>query len=225
MILITGAGKGLGSAIAQRLLENGEDVIGISRTSKSKEFRMFNADVANHASLKEISRLLRNEDIELTGLVNAAGIASMNLALLARPEGVKNVIETNLLGTIFSCQVFSPHIIRAGMGSIVNFSTIAVALGLEGESVYAASKSGVEAFSRTLARELSAHNLRVNCVAPGPIQTDLLSGVHADQIRRIVNQQIIKKQFEPSDVANVVEFLLSPLSNSISGQVLSVGGS
>lgn len=225
MIIITGAGKGLGNAIAKRLLENGQEVIGISKTSTSKEFRMFQADVSDHDSLKEISRTLRKEKIEISGLVNAAGIASMNLALLAKPEGIKRVIDTNLLGTIFSCQIFAPHLIRAGHGSIVNFSTIAVALGLEGESVYAASKSGVEAFSRTLARELSAHNLRVNCVAPGPIDTNLLSGVSADQIQRIVNQQIIKKQFEPSDVANVVEFLLNPLSTSISGQVLSIGGS
>ena len=110
-------------------------------------------------------------------------------------------------------------------GIIINFSTIAVALGLKGESVYAASKAGVEVFSRSFAREMADFNVRVNCIAPGPINTDLLKGVTSAQINRIVAQQVITKQFLPSDVCDLVEMLLSKKSSSLSGQVFSVGGS
>ena len=226
MILVTGASRGLGQAISQRLLENGHKVIGVSRNkSSSANFQILEADVGNFEELKLIAKELRRNKVELKGVINAAGIASMNLALMAPPENVAKVINTNLLGTIYSCQAFAPLIIRSGGGSIINFSTIAVKLGLEGEAVYAASKSGVEAFSRVLARELSAHNIRVNSIAPGPIKTDLLRGVSDEQIFRITERQVIRKSFQPSDVCDVVELLLSPLSSSISGQVLSIGGS
>jgi 3-oxoacyl-[acyl-carrier protein] reductase len=122
------------------------------------------------------------------------------------------------------CQAFAPLLIRAGGGSIVNFSTIAVALGLQGESAYAASKAGVETFSRTLARELAGHGITVNCVAPGPIATDLLKGVSQDQIDRITDRQIIQRQFTTADVCDVVEVLLDSRSKSLTGQVLHVGG-
>ena len=88
-----------------------------------------------------------------------------------------------------------------------------------------ASKAGVEGFSYTLAKEFSDFNIRVNCIAPGPIDTSLLSGVSSHQVAEIVNQQVLKKQFLLSDVCDVTEFLLGDSSSSISGQVLKIGGS
>ena len=114
--------------------------------------------------------------------------------------------------------------IRQKSGLIINFSTIAVNLALKGESVYAASKAGVETFSRTFARETASFNVRVNCIAPGPIRTDLLRGVTEDQIDNIVAQQIIQKRFEKSDICDLVELLLNEKAQSLSGQVLNVGG-
>ena len=110
------------------------------------------------------------------------------------------------------------------MGSFINFSTIAVALALKGESVYAASKAGVETFSRTFAREMADFNVRVNCIAPGPIRTDLLKGITDEQIKRITSQQVISKQFEKSDVCDLGDLLLDEKSSSLSGQVLNIGG-
>ena len=86
--------------------------------------------------------------------------------------------------------------LRQKYGSFINFSTIAVALALKGESVYVASKAGVEAFSRSFAREMSDFNIRVNCIAPGPIKTDLLRGITDTQIEKITSQQIIQKKFK-----------------------------
>ena len=87
-----------------------------------------------------------------------------------------------------------------------------------------ASKAGIEGFSRSFAREAADFNVRVNCIAPGPINTDLLKGVSSEQIDRIVSQQVIPKQFIPSDVCDLVELLLDNKSASLSGQVLNVGG-
>jgi 3-oxoacyl-[acyl-carrier protein] reductase len=114
--------------------------------------------------------------------------------------------------------------LRQKHGSLINFSTIAVALSLKGESVYAASKAGVESFSRTFAREMADFNVRVNCIAPGPIRTDLLRGITDSQIEKIISQQVIPKQFQKSDVCDLVELLIDAKAASLSGQVLNVGG-
>lgn len=224
MIIVTGASRGLGRSVAERLIESGEEVLGISRDTKSLPFEAVAGDVADHNTLKSIAQKLRKEKRVLEGVVNAAGIASMNLAVTTPPRMTQKLIQTNLVGTIHCCQVFAPLMIRRKKGSIINFSTIAVALGLKGESIYAASKAGVEGFSRAFAREMADFNIRVNCVAPGPIRTDLLKGVSEEQIETIVSQQVLPKVFEPGDVSDLCQFLLGPSSASLSGQVLHVGG-
>ena len=156
--------------------------------------------------------------------INAAGVASMNMAVTTDESTVKKLIHINLVGTIYCCQLFAPIMLRQKLGSFINFSTIAVALALKGESVYVASKAGVEAFSRTFAREMADFNVRVNCIAPGPISTDLLKGVTDTQIEKITSQQVIPRQFQKSDVCDLVELLLDEKAKSLSGQVLNVGG-
>ena len=136
----------------------------------------------------------------------------------------KQIINTNLLGTIYCCQLISPLLIRNMKGSIINFSTIAVALGLKGESIYAASKAGVEGFTRAFAREMAEFNVNVNCIAPGPIGTNLLKGISSAQINKIVSQQIIPKQYTPETISDLVELLLDSRSKSLSGQLFHVGG-
>jgi 3-oxoacyl-[acyl-carrier protein] reductase len=224
MIIVTGASRGLGRAVAERLIESGKEVLGISRETKDLPFEAVAGDVADHNTLKGIALKLRKEKHEIEGVVNAAGIASMNLAVTTPPSMTQKLIQTNLVGTIHCCQVFAPLMIRRKQGSIINFSTIAVALGLKGESIYAASKAGVEGFSRAFAREMADFNIRVNCVAPGPIKTDLLKGVSEEQIKVIVSQQVLPKVFEPGDVSDLCQFLLGPSSASLSGQILHVGG-
>ena len=148
----------------------------------------------------------------------------MNLALTTDQSTVERLIQTNLIGTIYCSQLFAPIMLRQKYGSFINFSTIAVALALKGESIYIASKAGVEAFSRSFARELSNFNIRVNCIAPGPIKTDLLRGITDKQIEKITSQQIIQKQFKKTDICDLVELLIDDKASSLSGQVLNVGG-
>ena len=169
---------------------------------------------------KEVKRMKKN----VTAFINAAGVASMNMAVTTDESTVQKLIQTNLVGTIYCCQLFAPIMLRQKQGSFINFSTIAVALALKGESVYAASKAGVESFSRTFAREMADFNVRVNCIAPGPIRTDLLRGITDTQIEKITSQQVIQKQFQKSNVCDLVELLLDEKASSLSGQVLNVGG-
>ena len=156
--------------------------------------------------------------------INAAGVASMNMAVTTDESTVQKLVQTNLVGTIYCCQLFAPIMLRQKQGSFINFSTIAVTLALKGESVYAASKAGVESFSRSFAREMADFNVRVNCIAPGPIRTDLLRGITDAQVEKITSQQVIQKQFQKSDVCDLVELLLDEKASSLSGQVFNVGG-
>ena len=224
MIVVTGASKGLGRVICERLLEKNIEVFGLARSIEDVPFASMSCDVSSYESVKVVSQYLKNKAVKVTGLVNAAGIASMNLAVTTPQSVAQKIINTNLLGTIYCCQLIAPLMLRNKQGSIINFSTIAVALGLKGESIYAASKAGVEGFTRSFAREMADFNVRVNCIAPGPIDTSLLKGITPEQINKIVSQQIIPKQFKPDSVADLVELLIDSRSESLSGQVLHVGG-
>ncbi len=224
MIIVTGASRGIGKAITERLAETGETVIGLARSTDSLEIEGIQCDVTDYASVKQAARNVKMMNTPVRAFINAAGVASMNLAVTTDESTVQKLIQTNLVGTIFCCQLFAPIMLRQKHGSFINFSTIAVALALKGESVYAASKAGVESFSRTFAREVADFNVRVNCIAPGPIRTDLLRGITDTQIERITAQQIVPKQFQKSDVCDLVELLLDSRADSLSGQTLHIGG-
>jgi len=224
LIIVTGASRGLGKAITERLTKKGEKVIGLARSTDGLNIDNIECDVSNYSSVKSAARKVKKMKTPIKAFINVAGTASMNMAVTTDESTVQKLIQTNLAGTIYCCQLFAPIMLRQRYGSFINFSTIAVALALKGESVYAASKAGVEAFSRTFAKEMADFNVRVNCIAPGPIRTDLLRGITDTQIQKITSQQIIPKQFQKSDVCDLVELLIDEKASSLSGQVLNVGG-
>tara|TARA_Y100001978_G_C23681185_1_gene429129 strand:- start:1003 stop:1680 length:678 start_codon:yes stop_codon:yes gene_type:complete len=224
MIIIFGGSSGIGKEIKDYFRLKGNNIYSISRSNPDGDNQHIYCDIKNYESIKlaykEINKLKKN----VTALINCAGIASMNLALTTPPKVSENIIQTNLLGTIFCNQIFAPLLIKNKSGRIINFSTIAVKMGLKGESVYVASKSGVEGFSRVLSNELSSFNITVNCIAPGPIRTNLIKNVSEDQIKEIINHQIIKKEMGANEVVKIVDLLLKDESSKITGQVLHVGG-
>lgn len=224
MIIVTGASRGLGQAIAERLVDKGEDVVGLARSVSGMSIDAIKCDVRDYSSVKNASREVKRMKKPVKAFINAAGVASMNMAVTTDETTVQKLIQTNLVGTIYCSQLFAPIMLRQKHGNFINFSTIAVALALKGESVYAASKAGVESFSRTFAREMADFNVRVNCIAPGPIRTDMLRGITDTQIEKITSQQVVPKQFQKSDVCDLVELLLDERSSSLSGQVLNIGG-
>jgi 3-oxoacyl-[acyl-carrier protein] reductase len=223
-IVVTGASRGLGRYLSERLVEAGHEVVGLARTIEHVPgVRMIACDVGDAdavtAAFAEIKR-----SKTFYALINAAGIASMNLVLMTPPETIERIVRTNLLGTIYCSQQAGRLLARRRRGRIINFSTIAVSLALKGEAVYAASKAGVETFSRTFAREMGDHDVTVNCIAPGPIDTALIAKVPADKIAAIIDRQAITRRGVPEDVWNIVSLLLDPRSSMVTGDVLHIGG-
>jgi len=136
----------------------------------------------------------------------------------------ERIFRTNFLGTFLLCREAAKLMMKQKSGRIVNFSTIAVPMDLEGESIYAASKSAVETFTRIFAREVGPMGITVNAVGPTPIETDLIRSVPQDKIRAILDRLAISRLGSFDDVANVIDFFTDPASEYITGQVIYLGG-
>jgi len=225
--LITGARKGVGKYLAQHYVQNGHIVIGCSRDNADwchNSYKHFHADVADESSVQELFSQIAKQYGRLDHLVNNAGVASMNHCLLTPSATVRRTLDTNVVGTFLFCQHASRLMARRNFGRIVNFSTVAVKLKLEGEAVYAASKAAVTTLTEILARELAAFNITVNAVAPSPIATDLIKHVPTEKLNRLLDRQAIHRLATLEDVANVTDFFLRKESDFITGQVICLGG-
>lgn len=210
--IITGASRGIGAHLAQHYSELGHNVVEWSFSR--------NVDVADDRSIiRELSKLKRVDN-----LVHCAGIASMNSAMLMPTERAKRIFDTNAVGTFNVCREVAKVMARAKHGRIVNFSSIAVPMNLEGESVYAASKAAVETMTRIFAREFAPFGITVNAVGPNPIDTDLIRGVSKPKIAELLKRHAIPRMGTFADVANVCDFFLSDKSSAITGQVVYLGG-
>lgn len=223
-VVVTGASRGLGRNIALSAKEAGYKVIGLARKPEDNElFEIRACDVADEAQVKVAFDALRNE-AGLYALINAAGVASMNIAMATPTATMRRIVEINLLGTMYCCAAMGRLLARHKTGRIINFSTIAVPLGLKGETSYVASKAGVEGFTRAFAREMADFDVTVNVIAPGPIWTDMIKNVPQNQIAEIVGAQIVPRMAVPDDVCDVVSLILSDKARMLSGQVFSLGG-
>jgi 3-oxoacyl-[acyl-carrier protein] reductase len=148
----------------------------------------------------------------------------MNAALLTPAATIDRIMATNYRGTVLVCREAAKVMMRRKVGRIVNLGTIAVPMRVEGEALYAASKSAVITFSQIVARELGPLGITVNVVGPTPIETDLIRNVPQDKIQRILDQQAIKRLGHFEDVANVIDFFIRPESEYVTGQVIYLGG-
>jgi len=227
VVLITGTRKGIGLELARHYVDRGWSVVGCSR--RPSEFSADGyvhhcLDVADEAAVRELMASLKSAQGGLDALINNAGIASMNHALLTPLETARRILETNVIGSFLLAREAAKLMRGSGRGRIVNFSTVAVPLRLEGEAVYAASKSAVETLTRILARELAPYKITCNAVGPTPIETDLIRNVPRDKIDRLLASQAIRRLGEPRDVINVVDFFLRPESDFVTGQILYLGG-
>jgi 3-oxoacyl-[acyl-carrier protein] reductase len=225
--LITGTRKGIGKSLVEHYVKQGHVVIGCSRSDIDWHMDGYDhhvVDVTDEASVIGLFSVIKNKYGSLTHLINNAGIASMNHVILTPVSAVHNILNTNVLGTFLFCREAAKLMQRNHYGRIVNFSTVAVPLQLEGESIYAASKAAVNAFTQILARELSGFGITVNAIGPAPVQTDLIRNVPADKIRKLLERQAIARLGEFRDVANVIDFFLRPESDFITGQLIYLGG-
>ncbi|MFN7172151.1 MAG: SDR family NAD(P)-dependent oxidoreductase [Fimbriimonadaceae bacterium] len=225
--LITGASRGIGRYLTEQLLEKGHIVYGCSRSESDlshEHYRHECVDVADEAAVRGLISRIRKEEGRLDNLINNAGIASMNHSLLTPKETVTKVLNTNLVGTFLFCREAAKLMKKSGSGRVVNFTTVAVPLKLEGEAIYAASKSAVLTLTQVLSFEFAPYGITVNAIGPTPIDTDLIRSVPENKIEELVQRQAIKRKGTFQDVGNVVEFFLKPESDFITGQVLYLGG-
>lgn len=225
--LITGARKGIGRHLAEHYVSLGHRVIGCSR--QPAEFDLPNyehviGDVADEAAVVAICSHVRKQYGGLDHLVNNAGIASMNHSLLTPLATARRIVETNLIGTFLLSREAAKLMKGKKRGRIVNFSTVARPLKLDGEAIYASSKAAVESLTSIMARELAGYGITVNAVGPTPVDTDLTRAVPKDKMQALLDRQAIRRYGTFDDVANVVDFFLSERSGFITGQTVFLGG-
>ncbi len=227
VVLVTGTSRGIGRHLATHFLKRGEVVIGCSRggsTLDAPGYRHVTLDVTDDAAVRGMIQEIRTTHGRLDVLVNNAGVAAMNHALLMPTETARRLLEVNVLGTFVVCREAARLMQKHRYGRIVNVGSVAVPMQIEGEAMYAASKSAVVSLSQILARELAPLGITCNVVAMSPIQTDLIRGVPEEKIAKIVERLTIKRLGRVEDVANVVDFFVSRASEYVTGQTIYLGG-
>lgn len=226
-VLITGTTRGLGKAMADHFLALGDTVIGCGRTEQTithLQYQHHLLDITSAEAVADFFFTLRHDHKHLDILINNAGIAKMNAFVMTPLESVQQVFAVNVNGTFLFCQKAIGLLRKSPHPRIINMSTVAVPLRLEGEAIYAASKSAVETLTRIIAKELGGFHITCNAIGPSPIATDLIKGVGRDKIADLVRQQAIKRMATVDDVLHLVDFLSQPASSMITGQVIYLGG-
>ena len=234
VILVTGANRGIGLNIIQRLNNDGYTVIGTSRTNdganiisqeiKSNDGKGLKMDVTNQESINSAIKNIQDEYGSLYGLVNNAGITNDNLLMRMTEEQWLSVIETNLTSIYRVTKSIIKGMMKAREGRIVNIGSIVGMMGNAGQSNYSASKSGLLGFTKSLARELSSRNINVNSISPGFIDTNMTEALSDEQIDSLSKNIPLGRIAESSEVSSVVSFLLSDDSSYITGENINVNG-
>ena len=235
--IVTGAGRGIGNAIALRLAAEGARVACVSRSEenakrtadelnilRSDSAKHYAVDVADHAAVQKVGAQILNDFTKIDILVNNAGITRDGLAMRMSIQDWDTVINTNLRGAFNFTQSILRAMIKQRNGRIINITSVIGLIGNAGQTNYGASKAGLIGFTKSLARELASRNITVNAIAPGFITTDMTAGL-SDEIKKTIQSQIpLGKTGTSEDVANAVAFLASNEASYITGQVLCVDG-
>ena len=226
--VVTGAGRGLGRAVAVRLADDGYDVVAVDIDDESAAAtaamcggRAEQCDVSDQSAVADLAARTG----PVTTLVNNAGVWSYGPLLAAREDDIARVISVNLLGTLHCCRAFGPAMAAAGQGVIVNLSSLAAAMAATGVEIYPVTKGAVEMLTRQLALELGPSGVRVNAVGPGNMLTEGSAPAYeGDRLAARAATVPLRRIGTPEDIANAVAFLVSDQASYISGQVIYVDG-
>ncbi|ALF59258.1 3-oxoacyl-ACP reductase FabG [Psychrobacter urativorans] len=234
IVLVTGASRGIGKAVAKRFAKEGHFVIGTATTEKGAALidsylhdsggigRLL--DVRDGAQIDKLFEEIESVYGAVQVLVNNAGITQDGLLMRMKDEDWDNVIDTNLSSIYRMSKRAVRGMMKARRGRIINISSVVAQMGNAGQSNYAATKAGVEGFSRTLAREIGSRQVTINCVAPGLIETDMTDELDERLLNSMLDAVPIGRLGQPEDIAAAVSFLASDEASYITGAVIPVNG-
>jgi len=231
--LITGASRGIGRAIAERLVKDGFFVIGTATTTGGAEAisaflgesgRGLTLNVADPKSVEEVLKSI-NEDFGAPAvLVNNAGITRDNLLMRMKDDEWDDIINTNLTSVFRMSKAVLRGMMKAKTGRIINISSVVGATGNAGQANYAAAKAGMVGFAKSLAKEVGSRNITVNTVAPGFIDTDMTKELSDDIKNNLLASIPLSRLGDAQEIAHAVSFLASEGAGYITGETLHVNG-
>jgi 3-oxoacyl-[acyl-carrier protein] reductase len=235
--IVTGAGRGIGRAIALRFASEGARVACVSRTEQNAKniadeinalrtdsAKAYAVDVADHATVQKVGARILQDFGRADILINNAGVTRDALAMRMSLEDWDAVVNTNLRGAFSFTQAIIRAMTKQRSGRIINISSVVGLMGNAGQTNYSASKAGLIGFTKSLARELASRNITVNAVAPGFVMTDMTVGL-SDEVKNTIHAKIpLGRTGTPEDIASAVAFLASAEAGYITGQVLCVDG-
>lgn len=235
--IVTGGSRGIGRAIALCLAEEGANVAVIyaGNTAAAEETQKaiaekggqaiaFQCDVANEDAVTAMMKQVKEQFGSIDILVNNAGITRDGLLMRMKTSDWQAVLDTNLTGTFFCTKAVTKIMMKQRSGAIVNLTSVVGLTGNAGQANYAAAKSGIIGFTKSVAKELASRGIRVNAVAPGCIDTDM-TAVLSDAVKDEMLKTIpLGRVAQPEEVAKAVLFLVSDCASYITGQVLNVDG-
>ena len=235
-VIVTGASKGIGRAVAKEFAKNGYNVVICYNHSVSAAQDLLaevsgitraiavRVDVSKEDEVQNMIDITKKTFGTIDVLVNCAGVSDTRLLIDSTKEDYDFVFDTNMRGTYNTCKLVGREMLSNQSGKIINISSIWGVLGGSCESVYSASKGAIIAFTKALAKEFGPNGINVNAVAPGFIQTDMTKNVTEEIKQEIMDNSALGRLGTPEDVASVVLFLASEKSEFITGQVIGVDG-
>jgi len=231
-IILTGGSRGIGLSILQKLYSlnaqiliigsNKENLDKVKKTYPNIFVEVFN--LSNHQQIENLFNSCMNKLGGLDVLINNAGITKDNLAIRMSKTEWSDVINLNLTSSFLMCQESIKRMIKNKKGSIINISSVVAHLGNAGQVNYASSKAAIIAMSKSLAKEYAKKNIRINCISPGFIETDMTASLKEEHKKILLNNIPMAKMGSGDDIANAVVFLASDLSNYITGETLHING-
>ena len=228
--LVTGASRGIGNAIALELKQKGYSVIGTATTQTGvdslleKDIEGYILDLNSKDSIDQFWNLLEENNKSISVLVNNAGITRDNIVLRMSDEEWSDIMNVHLYGTFQLCKRSLKMMLKNKWGRIINISSASASIGNRGQSNYTAAKAGVEAFTKSLAKEVGKRDITINSVAPGFISTDMTEQNECVNTEYVVKEIPLGRFGEPNEVASLVGFLCSEDASYITGQTLHING-